>query len=182
MGRPVKCDHFRRTGERLKRKPYAYTVCGLDNIYLLNGYNVSYYDDEEYVSVTDTDGLHKAIGRHLVLHRKELAPKEIRFLRKTMELTQAELAAKLGNDVQSIARWEKGTFGMPGTAEKLLRALFLAENIRGEEDLIILQKLLVSVMGELDQIDEVKPKQAEFELEDRGHEARWQEARAKKAA
>ena len=178
----MKRDHFRRVGEKVKRKPYAYTVCGLDNIYLLNGYNVSYCDGEEYVSVTDVEGLHKAIGRHLVLHRKELSPKEIKFLRKTMDLTQAELAARLGNDVQSVARWEKGTFGVPGTAEKLLRALFLAENIREEEDRVILQKLLVSVMDELDQIDEVKPRQAEFELEGRGHEVRWQEAQPQEAA
>jgi DNA-binding transcriptional regulator YiaG len=56
--------------------------------------------------VMDVEGLHRAIGRHLVLHRKGLSPKEVRFLRKRMDLTQAELAAKLGNDAQSVARWK----------------------------------------------------------------------------
>lgn len=164
-------DVFCWSGEEVQREPYAYTVCGLDNIFLLNGYQISYHDDEEYVSVVDVDGLHRAIGRHLVMHRKGLSPKEVRFLRKTMELTQAELAAKLGNDPQSVARWEKGTCEMPGTAEKLLRATFLAENIVDDSDLVILKKLLVSVMDELDSVDEVKPHQAQFKLGDRWDEA-----------
>jgi DNA-binding transcriptional regulator YiaG len=171
MGRPVKEDHFQWSGEKRKRKPYAYTVCGLDNIYLLNGYNIIHHAGEECVSVIDVEGLHRAIGRHLVLHRKGLAPKEIRFLRKTMELTQAELAAKLGNDAQSVARWEKGICEMPGTAEKLLRATFLAENILDDNDLVTLKQLLVSVMDELDSVDEINPRQVQFVLDDRWNEA-----------
>lgn len=163
-------DLFRQPGEELRSKPYAYTICGLDNISLLNGYRVTYHDGEESVSVADVDGLHRAIGRHLVLHRKALNPKEVRFLRKTMDLTQAELAAKLGNEPQSVARWEKGTCEMPGTAEKLLRATFLAENITDESDLKILQTLLVSVMDKLDAIDEIEPLQAQFKFDDRWDE------------
>ncbi len=164
-------DAFCWSGEEVQREPYAYTVCGLDNIFLLNGYQVSHHDGEESVSVIDVDGLHRAIGRHLVLHRKGLSPKEVRFLRKTMDLTQAELAAKLGNDAQSVARWEKGTCEMPGTAEKLLRATFLAENIVDDSDLAILRRLLVSVMDELDSVDEIKPPQAQFRLDERWAEA-----------
>jgi hypothetical protein len=86
----------------------------------------------------------------------------------SLELTKQQLMIDLPET--------KGTFGMPGTADKLLRALFLAENIRENEDRVILQKLLVSVMDELDQIDEVIPRQAKFELEESRQEARWQEA------
>jgi DNA-binding transcriptional regulator YiaG len=150
----------------IQLKPYVYTVCGLDNIVLLNGYKVSYYDGEEAISVIDVDGLHRAIGRYLVMHRKGLSPKEVRFLRKTLNLTQAELAAKLGNDSQSIARWEKGICSIPGTAEKLLRATFLAENISDPSDLELLRRLLVSMMDELDMIDESQPDPAHFKLSD----------------
>lgn len=176
MGRPV-TDVFAWTGEPEKKEPYPYLTCGLDNIFLLNGYRVIRHDGEEGVSVIDVDGLHKAIGRHLVLHRKGLAPKEIRFLRKAMNLTQEELAQKLGNNAQSVARWEKGTCEMPGTAEKLLRAIYLAQNSRGESDLKALRRLLVSRMDELDTIDEVGPSQAQFEFNDE-----WDEAPALKAA
>lgn len=167
----MKTDTFFLSSEAIKPEPYAYTGCGLDNIFLLNGYHISYHDGEECVAVTDVDGLHRAIGRHLVLHRKGLSPKEIRFLRKTMDLTQAELAAKLGNDSQSVARWEKGICEVPGTAEKLLRATYLAENIRGDSDLSVLQKLLVSVMDELDAVDEITPAQAQFALDEHWAEA-----------
>jgi DNA-binding transcriptional regulator YiaG len=170
-------DLFCLAGEKIDGKPFAYTACGLDNIFLLNGFRTIYRDGEEYASVTDVEGLHRAIGRHLVLHRKALAPKEIRFLRKTMDLTQSEMAAKLGNDTQSVARWEKGAFGMPGTADKLLRATFLAENVTEPNDLEVLKNLLVSVMDELDMIDELEPAQASFKLDDR-----WSEARRQKVA
>lgn len=162
---------FSWSGEQIHRDSYPYTICGLDNIFILNGYNQSYIDGEEFVSVVDVDGLHRAIGRHLVLHRKSLSPKEVRFLRKTMELTQAELAAKLGNDSQSIARWEKGTCEMPGTAEKLLRATFLAEIFVDDNDLTVLRKLLVSAMDELDFVDEIKPAQAQFKFREQWDEA-----------
>ena len=164
-------NDFCWSGEEVRRPPYAYSVCGLDNIFLLNGYRTDYPDGEESISVVDVEGLHRAIGRHLVLHRKGLSPKEVRFLRKTMDLTQAELAAKLGNDAQSVARWEKGTCEMPGTAEKLLRVTFLAGNMRDDSDLAILRKLLVSVMDELDSVDEIKSPQAQFELGERWNEA-----------
>ncbi|MGD0108713.1 MAG: helix-turn-helix domain-containing protein [Rhodopila sp.] len=159
------------SGEEIKQQPYPYRECGLDNIFLLNGYEITFHDGEEFVSVMDVDGLHRTIGRHIVMHRKGLSPQEVRFLRKTMDLTQAELAAKLGNDPQTVARWEKGNSDMPGTAEKLLRAIFLAENITDDEDLKLLRRLLVSVMDELDMMDEVTSTQAQFKLEERWSEA-----------
>ncbi len=160
-------DLFCWSGEPVQEKPYEYKLCGLDNIYLVNGYTIRHHEGEEFFSVVDVDGLHRAIGRHLVTHRKGLAPKEVRFLRKTMDMTQADLAKKLGNDAQSVARWEKGICGMPGTAEKLLRAMFLAENIKDPGDLDLLRKLLVSLMDELDQIDEIDQPQAQFKLNER---------------
>ena len=78
--------------------PLLYRDCGLDGIYLLNGYAVLEHDGERHVSVTDVEGLHKAIGRHLVSYRKTLAPKEIRFLRNVMDITQAELAGNAAVD------------------------------------------------------------------------------------
>jgi hypothetical protein len=54
--------------------PLHYTACGLDNVYLLNGFKRETIDGEEYVTVEDLDGLWKAIGLHLVTTRKALAP------------------------------------------------------------------------------------------------------------
>ena len=85
-------------------KPYHYTECGLDNIYLLDGFDVEEMDGEKYVSITDVDGLWKAIGLNLVANRKTFSPEEIRFIRTQMSKTQAELAALLRVDDQTVAR------------------------------------------------------------------------------
>jgi DNA-binding transcriptional regulator YiaG len=168
-------DHFYLVGESVT-DPILYKGCGLDGIYLLNGYEYWEHEGDSYINISDIDGLHNAIGRYLVSNRKSLSPKEIRFLRKTMGLTQAELAAKLGNNSQSVARWEKGECEIPGASEKLLRATFLASLIR-EEDLVALKELLLNALPELDERDELKPKSVQFRLFDR-----WEETEAKSAA
>lgn len=171
MGRPLICERFYQNGKEFL-EPLLYRGCGLDGVYLLNGYKTEHHDGEEHVSVSDIDGLHMAIGRHLVAHRKGLSPKEIRFLRNTMGLTQAEMAARLGNNSQSVARWEKGECEIPGTAEKLLRALFLA-TLGRVEDLVALKDLLERRLDDLDSMDETKTAPAQFELFDK-----WEERNA----
>lgn len=171
MGRPVMAEGFYLNGQDVL-EPMPYRGCGLDGIYLLNGYITEEHDGEEHVSISDIDGLHLAIGRHLVTHRKGLSPKEIRFLRNTMGLTQGEIAARLGNNSQSVARWEKGECEIPGTAEKLLRAVFLATLDRAD-DLVALKVLLERQLGELDDLDETQTPPAQFELFDK-----WEESRA----
>lgn len=126
-------ETFYLTSEEVRNEPVLYRACGLDEIYLLNGYDLEDHDGEQHLSVQKMEELHQAIGRHLVTHRKGLAPKEIRFLRNTMDLTQAELAARLGNNAQSVARWEKGECEVPGASEKLLRVVFLASLLTDEE-------------------------------------------------
>lgn len=158
-------DHFRLVGEELRAEPYKYHACGLDGIYLLNGYHFDEHEGGRTVSFTDIEGLHRAISRHLVLHRKALAPKEIKFIRKTMDLTQAELAERLGNTSQSVARWEKGEIEMPGTAEKLFRATFMA-SLLTDGELKTLRELLNKTLLELDTLDQSDSPQAQFELGD----------------
>ena len=170
-------ENFYLTGEAVgDSKPYQYRACGLDGIFLLNGFDLHQHDGEEHVSINDIDGLHIAIGKYLVTQRKALAPKEIRFLRKTLDLSQAELAEGLGKTSQSVARWEKGMHDIPGSAEKLLRAVFIACTASGPEDLQTLRTLLVETLGELDAIDEIQTPSAQFTLTDR-----WTEEEAEAA-
>lgn len=110
-------------------QPLRYTACGLDDVYLLNGFTRETIDGEEYVTIEDLEDLWKAIGLHLVKTRKSLAPKEIKFLRQHMDMTQAELAAHLRVTDQTVARWEKGAVELPGPADLLLRVLFLGSDI-----------------------------------------------------
>jgi DNA-binding transcriptional regulator YiaG len=167
-------DEFRLVGEEVRNEPKRYRACGLEGIYLLNGYNVELHDGEEYVSVTKMDELHQAIGHHLVMCRKGLAPKEIRFLRKTMNMTQAELAHLLGNNVQSVARWEKGECEVPGPSEKLLRLTFIA-HFMSDDDLAALRRFVLSELSKLDELDETVTPQANFQWDEKWTESPCEE-------
>jgi len=158
-------ETFYLNGEEVRNEPVLYRACGLDEIYLLNGYDLEDHDGEQYMSVSKMEELHQAIGRYLVTHRKGLAPKEIRFLRNTMNLTQSELAAKLGNNAQSVARWENGKCEVPGSSEKLLRLVFLA-SLLTEAEMLALKDFINSNLSELDELDENMTAQGRFKLGD----------------
>lgn len=112
-------------GRRFASKPYHYTECGLDDVYLLNGVKRHKTPYGSGVAIEKAMELHEAIGTHMCLHKASLNGKEFRFLRKLMDLTQSEVASYLGCDVQSVARWEKGKTDVNPAAEKLLRILYL---------------------------------------------------------
>lgn len=133
--------HLRYKDEQPK-EPYHYKECGLDDVYLLCGYEEHETPYGKGISVKDVDGLHKAIGQQLATHKKVLNGKEIRFLRKQMDNTQAELGKYLGVDAQTVARWEKDQIPIPGPADGLLRVLYLAEVVLGK---LQVQKILASL-------------------------------------
>lgn len=109
-------------GEEAKT-PYQYRGCGLDDVWLLNGYDVEEIDGERAITVRNLDGLLKAIAQSLVKRKKVLNGKEIRFLRLQLDLTQSDLARAMGCDSQQVARYEKGENKMPGPADRILRML-----------------------------------------------------------
>lgn len=126
-------------------KPYHYTECGLSNIYLLNGFQFEDHEGEQYVSVEDIDGLWKAIGLNIVSGKKLIAGEEVRFLRQQMNFTQAELAARLRVDDQTVARWEKGKSHFPGPADVALRVLYLASKSSQPEGRELLSDLMTAI-------------------------------------
>src|SRR5262249_5524514 len=73
----------------------------------------------------DVEGLHKVIGTILAREKKNLTGREFRFLRHEINLTQQNLAAILGVDVQSVGRWERGESEIPGPAQGVIRLLFI---------------------------------------------------------
>jgi putative transcriptional regulator len=103
---------------------YHYTECGMDNIYLVNGYSFVDAPRGRQVKIKDVDGLHDAIGKMLVAEKKNLNGKEIRFLRHEMLMSQATLAHLLEVDEQTVARWEKSKTEIPKPAEALIRLLY----------------------------------------------------------
>ena len=130
------------------KTPLHYTLCGLDYVYLVNGYAVHETDYGRGVSIEDVKGLHRAISEDIISHRAHLSGQEVRFLRKEMDLSQGGIAAMLGVDAQTVARWEKGTSEVPGPADRLIRVLY-REHIGGNQAV----KQLIEGLAELDEFE-----------------------------
>lgn len=104
---------------------YHYIESGLSNIYLKNGFTVEHIDGEEYTSIDDMNGLHRAIGQVIVDSRKPLTHEEFKFLRIEMNISQKMLGTRFGVDEQTIARYEKGKTKIPRTTDAALRTLYM---------------------------------------------------------
>ena len=79
-------------------KSYHYRECGLDNVYLVNGFTVDEEDGEEYVSIDDIHGLHRLIAKQIVDKTTAMTGAEYRFLRIEMNLSQKTIGELFGVD------------------------------------------------------------------------------------
>ena len=132
-------------------RPYHYRQCGLDNVYLRNGFEVESTKYGETIRIHDVDGLHLAIGMCLIQDKKVLSGTEIRFLRHELDLSQRMLGNLLDKSDQAVARWEKGKSRIDGPADRLLRLLYeshVAEQRTGNRVRELLEQL-----AELDSSD-----------------------------
>ena len=111
---------------------YHYTECGLDNVYLENGFVFLERPAGRELRITDIDGLHEAIGLTIINRKKNLSGKELRFLRKEMLMSQSLLAKLLEVAEQTVLRWEKGKGDAPKPAETLIRLLYREHTRKGK--------------------------------------------------
>ncbi len=117
-------NRFLLDGHDKKDEPFHYTACGLDDIYLVSGFEKHETAYGAGVSIHKVDALHRAIAGHIILRRKTLSLKEFRFLRKEMNVTQRELGKLVGKDEQTIARYEKGESPISSSVDKLVRLVY----------------------------------------------------------
>lgn len=110
---------------------FHYTSCGLDNIWLRNGYKVKETKHGEAVAIHDVEGLHNAIGLRLVDNKPKLTGGEIRFLRAELDLPQKTLADLLGVGETSVRGWENDRTPISPAADRLLRMLY-KEHVLGD--------------------------------------------------
>lgn len=104
---------------------YHYTECGLEDVWLENGFAEADGKMGRTVSFMDVDGLHALIGEAIATNKSRLRPSEIRFLRHELDLSQSTLATLLGTEEQNVYRWEADKAKIPGPAQKLLAILYL---------------------------------------------------------
>jgi putative transcriptional regulator len=106
---------------------YHYADCGLDYVYLKNGYVEMETAYGPASGITDVEGLHQAIALHLVKYKPRFSGAEAQFLRKHLDLSQSHLGQLIGVDESSVRAWEKHRERITKPAERLMRALVVGK-------------------------------------------------------
>lgn len=109
------------------KKPYHYIECGLDYVYLLDGFETIRTACGRAVRVANASKLDRAIAQIVVRDQNRLTGQEVRFLRGLLDMTQSDLGSALGKDAQTVARWEKGKTEIPPTEDIAIRQIYLEE-------------------------------------------------------
>jgi DNA-binding transcriptional regulator YiaG len=128
---------------------YHYTACGLDYVYLINGYTEHETPHGTGVSIKDARRLHEVIARDVVTSGWPLRGQEVRFLRGMLKLSQEGMARVLGQKRGSVARWEMASNkAIPPVADRALR-FFYALKADGNET----AARLVELVAEIDDLE-----------------------------
>jgi putative zinc finger/helix-turn-helix YgiT family protein len=110
---------------------YHFTACGLDSVTLvgIEVWRCASCGAHEAV-IPHFEALHREIALQVAQKRGRLLPKEVRFLRKHLDLTSAELARRFGIAKETVSRWEnvQAPQSMGALAERLLRLMVLAKD------------------------------------------------------
>ncbi len=126
---------------------YHYQECGLDNVWLSNGYTLKETAYGKAVSIEQVDALHKLLADELVKKPGRLTGKELRFLRVHLALSQAALGQAQGVSEQNVSLWERHG-KVPRANDQLLRLMVLLHHannkaLRGALDRIMAVERLV---------------------------------------
>lgn len=144
---------------------YHYTACGLDYVYLQNGFKVRETKHGRAVAIENAQELHETIALAVIISPRSLRGQEVRFLRAQLGLSQDGLAKALRTRRGSVARWEgQPNKAISGTADAALR-MFYALKADGHE----VVERLVELLTELDDLNHqlavLKEKQAHRDFE-----------------
>lgn len=113
-----------------------FTDCGLDNVYLVNGFHYGQTGNgEEVLVIQDLTGLHVAIARVVTESPQQLDAKTFKFLRKHLDMAQRQIAEVLGVTEESVSLWERARQPVPKYADLILRTL-VKEKCSGNAELV----------------------------------------------
>ena len=130
---------------------YHYTECGIDDVYLVNGFEFVDTPQGRRVIITNIDRLHEVIGEFLVNKKRDLNGSDLQFLRHEMLMSQAVLAGLLEVSVQTVHRWESRKTDISKPAESLVRLLY-GEHIGRNNKTHALLKRLADLENEIDEL------------------------------
>lgn len=115
---------------------------GLPNVYLYGGVAVEGTGEDQTIAYAKLDGLYREIARAIALRLGPMSGSELRFLRKRLGMTQADVAALGGKTEQVVAKWEKEILPVPKAEASLLRLSVLSRFGTKEEMSLVVSQLL----------------------------------------
>lgn len=152
-----------------------YTDCGLDYIWLSNGFEHLDTECGRATQIKNREGLHAAIGRAIVNGPSRLRGQEVRYLRSMLGLSQEGLGKLLRQSRATVARWEgERTKPIPSGSDQWLRVVY-TRKAEGDESVC----KLVDLLTELDDLCNGQPetRDTRFKAEEgRGWVTFWRTA------
>lgn len=137
---------------------FRYKGCGLDNVYLANGYRETVSAaGEKGLFIEDLEGLHRAIASAVVDSSNPLDPQSFKFLRKELDMSQRQIASFFGVEEQTVSLWERARQPIPQSADIFLRTL-VKETCSGNAEL----KKVIERFNRLDRDHRKKIELAKF--------------------
>jgi len=115
----------------MTKNMFHYINCGLDNIWLKNGFTVKETEYGQAVSINNIESLHNLIGLKLVNNKPDLSGADARFLRKELDLSQVSLASLLGVSDSTVRGWENDRSTISKSSEIVLRKIY-NEHVSGD--------------------------------------------------
>ena len=107
-----------------RQENYRYEESGLRYVTLM-GVQVSRCAEcgNYEVSIPKLEGLHRLIAKTLIEKLTRFTGAEIRFLRKSLGLSAADFARRMGVTIETVSRWEHDAVAIGPQADRLLRLL-----------------------------------------------------------
>lgn len=143
---------------------FHYTQCGLDDVWLANGYHPEETEYGDGFRIDHADELHQTIAMSIINDKRPLRGQEVRFLRMAMNLSQESMAKALGVDRATVMRWERARDKALGVMQDIAVRTTYAARASGDE-------FLIGVIRELQDADEAahgEAYRAVFEANNRG--------------
>lgn len=113
-----------------------FTECGLDNVYLVNGFHFGQTGNgEEVLVIQDLAGLHAAIALAVVENPTPLDAKTFKFLRKHLDMAQRQVAELFDISEEMVSLWERARNPVPKYADIILRTM-VKEKCSGNAELV----------------------------------------------
>ena len=107
-----------------RKENYRYDECGLRYVTLM-GIEVSRCPEcgNYEISIPRVEELHRLIAKTLIEKVTRSTGAEIRFLRKSLGLSAADFARRMGVTIETVSRWEHDSVAIGPQADRLLRLL-----------------------------------------------------------